>query len=198
MHRPTCPPKNGCGSYRLWASTFMIGKENVIRWAQLNMSPQENRIGRVCKVSKESCFGLLKALELFVNQDYDATLKKYDAKADTITRALAKYGVTMTRTYNGEALGNVSPHYTWTWDPDQVKITGQEITQKLGETKPVAIGSPPGLGMGAGGMSGRPDPNWTGPNDFDIPRAGGGGGGGGRRGRAAGADGGAAAGAPGA
>jgi len=164
--------KDICGPQ---ATGFMIGRENLLHWAMLNMSPQENRIGRVCKVGKESLFGLLKALELFVNQDYDATLKKYDAKADTITKALAKYGVTMTRTYNGDALGNVSPHYTWTWDPDHVKITGQEIMQKLGETKPVAIGSPPGLGMGAGGASGRSDPNWTGPNDYDIPRSGGGG-----------------------
>jgi hypothetical protein len=115
---------------------------------------------------------------------------KYDAKADTITRALAKYGVTMTRTYNGNALGNVSPRYTWTWDADQVKITGPEIMRKLGETKTVAIGSPPGLGMGAGGMSGRSDPNWSGPNDS----AGGGGAprpagaaGGGRGGRGGGA-----------
>ena len=179
--------KDICGPQ---ATGFMIGKENLLHWALLNMSPQENRIGRVCKVSKESCFGLLKALELFVNQDYDETLKKYDAKADTITRALAKYGVTMTRTYNGNALGNVSPRYTWTWDADQVKITGQEIMRKLGETKPVAIGSPPGLGMGAGGMSGRSDPNWSGPNDS----AGGGGAprpagaaGGGRGGRGGGA-----------
>ena len=93
----------------------------------------------------------------------------------------------------------MSPHYTWTWDPDQIKITSQEITQKLGETKPVAIGAPPGQGMGAGGMSGRPDPNWTGPNDFDIPRTGGGGGGrGGRGGRGGGAEGAPPAGAPGA
>ena len=161
--------KDICGPQ---ATGFLIGKENLLHWALLNMSPQENRIGRVCKVAKESLFGLLKALELFVNQDYDETLKKYDAKADTITNALKKYGVTMTRTYNGDALGNVSPHYTWTFDPEKIKLTGQEIMQKLGETKPVAIGAPPGLGMGAGGMSGRPDPNWTGPNDS----AGGGGG----------------------
>lgn len=178
--------KDICGPQ---ATGFMIGKEKLLHWAQLNMSPQENRIGRVCKVSKESCFGLLKALELFVNQDYDETLKKYDAKADTITRALTKYGVTMTRTYNGDALGNVSPHYTWTWDADQAKITGQDIMQKLGETKPVAIGSPPGLGMGAGGMSGRSDPSWSGPNDSagggGAPRPAGaaGGGRGGRGGR---------------
>jgi seryl-tRNA(Sec) selenium transferase len=178
------------------ATGFIIGKEEMLRWALLNMSPQENRIGRVCKVGKESLFGLLKAIELFVNQDYDATLKKYDAKADTITKALSKYGVTMTRTYNGEALGNVSPHYTWTWDADKIKITNQEVMQKLGETQPVAIGAPPGHGMGSGGMSGRPDPNWTGPND--SASGGGGAPGGARAGRPGGAAGAAAAGAPGA
>jgi seryl-tRNA(Sec) selenium transferase len=190
--------KDICGPQ---ATGFLVGRENLLHWALLNMSPQENRIGRVCKVSKESLFGLLKALELFVNQDYDLTLKKYDARADTVTKALAKYGVTMARTYNGDALGNVSPHYTWTWDPEQVKITGQEIMQKLGETKPVAIGNPPGQGMGAGGMSGRPDPNWNGPNDYDIPRGGGGfggGAGGGRGGRGGAGAGGGGQAAPGA
>ena len=177
------------------ATGFIIGKEEMLHWALLNMSPQENRIGRVCKVGKESLFGLLKAVELFVNQDYDAKLRDYDAKADTITKALTKYGVTMTRTYNGEALGNVSPHYTWTWDADKIKITNQEVMQKLGETQPVAIGAPPGHGMGSGGMSGRPDPNWTGPNDS---ASGGGPPGGARAGRPGGAAGAAAAGAPGA
>ena len=176
--------KDICGPQ---ASGFLIGKENLLHWALLNLSPQENRIGRVCKVGKETLFGLLKAVELFVNQDYDATLKKYDERADTITKALAKFGVTMERTYNGEALGNVSPHYQWTFDPEKIKLTSQDITQKLGETKPVAIGPPPGLGMGAGGMSGRSDPNWTGPNDAAGGGGGGGGAGGGRRAGGAGA-----------
>jgi L-seryl-tRNA(Ser) seleniumtransferase len=182
--------KDICGPQ---ATGFVIGKENMLHWAMLNMSPQENRIGRVCKVGKESLFGLLKAVEIFVNQDYDETLKKYDDRAATVTNALKKYNVTMERTYNGEALGNVSPHYTWTFDPDKLKITGPEIMQKLGETKPVAIGSPPGLGMGAGGALGRSDPNWNGPND--SASGGGGGGGRGRGGRGAAAGGGAAAGA---
>ena len=43
-------------------------------------------------------FRFRKAVELFVNQDYDAKLRDYDAKADTITKAATKYGVTMTRT----------------------------------------------------------------------------------------------------
>jgi seryl-tRNA(Sec) selenium transferase len=174
--------KDICGPQ---ATGFMIGKENLMHWALLNMSPQENRIGRPCKVAKESLFGLLKALEIFVNQDYNETLKKYDARADTITKALARFGVTMTRDYNEAALGNVSPHYTWTFDPDKIKLTGEDIRTKLGETQPVAIGFPPSQSMGAGGLRGRSDPNWTGPND-----SAGGGGGGPRRPGAGGAAGG--------
>src|SRR3984885_12469620 len=52
------------------ASGVLIGKEELIRYSLLNMSPQEDRIGRCCKVGKETIFGLLKALEIFVNQDF--------------------------------------------------------------------------------------------------------------------------------
>ena len=54
------------------ASGILIGKEELIHYALLNMSPQEDRIGRCCKVGKETIFGMLKALEIFVNQDFDA------------------------------------------------------------------------------------------------------------------------------
>ena len=76
------------------ASGILIGKEELIRYSLLNMSPQEDRIGRCCKVGKETIFGLLKALEIFVNQDFDAELKMYDARAQVITEAVKKFGVT--------------------------------------------------------------------------------------------------------
>jgi len=151
--------KDICGPQ---ASGLLIGKEDLIKWALLNMSPQEDRIGRVCKVGKETIFGLLKAVEMFVDQDYNETLRKYDAKAKVITNALAKFGVTANprQFYLDQGtpapLGNVSPHYSWTWAPEKVNITSQQISAGLVATKPVAIG---GAG-GSGGMSGRPDPNW--------------------------------------
>src|SRR5580698_6311026 len=51
--------KDICGPQ---ASGILIGKEELIHWALMNMSPQEDRIGRCCKVGKETIFGLLKAL----------------------------------------------------------------------------------------------------------------------------------------
>jgi hypothetical protein len=111
-------------------------------------------------VGKETIFGLLKALEIFVNQDLDETTRTYDNRAQVITDAVAKFGVTaLPRQYNPQALGNVTPYYSWRIDPLKIKITGQEVMQKLAETQPLAIGA---LGANAGGLRGRdpgPEPN---------------------------------------
>ena len=82
------------------------------------MSPQVDRIRRPCKVGKETIFALLKALEIFVNQDYDATLRMYDARAQVITDAVKKFGVTaLPSEFNPQALGNVTLHYSRHIDP---------------------------------------------------------------------------------
>ena len=135
------------------ASGILIGKENLIRWSLLNMSPQEDRIGRCCKVGKETIFGLLKALEIFVNQDYDAVLRMYDARAGLITEAVKPFGVTaLPRKFDPQALGNVTPTYTWRIDPAQLRITGREVMLQLADTRPLGIGS---MGAGSSGMRGR-------------------------------------------
>ena len=135
------------------AAGILIGKEELIHYALLNMSPQEDRIGRCCKVGKETIFGMLKALEIFVNQDFDASLKIYDERAQVITDAVKKFGVmTLPRQFNPQALGNVTPRYSWQIDPSKLNITGREVMQKLADTRPIAIGS---MGAGASGMRGR-------------------------------------------
>jgi seryl-tRNA(Sec) selenium transferase len=142
--------KDICGPQ---ASGILIGKEELIRYSLLNMSPQEDRIGRCCKVGKETIFGLLKALEVFVNQDYDATLRMYDLRAQVISDAVARFGVTaLPRQFNPQALGNVTPRYSWRIDPSKLNITGPEVMQKLADTRPIGIGS---MGAGASGMRGR-------------------------------------------
>src|ERR1700751_6087071 len=135
------------------ASGVLIGKEELIRYALLNMSPQEDRIGRCCKVGKETILGLLKALEIFVNQDFDATLRSYDERAQVISDAGKKFAVTaLPRQFNPQALGNVTPHYTSQIDSAKLNITAQEVMQKLADTRPIAIGS---MGANASGLRGR-------------------------------------------
>jgi uncharacterized pyridoxal phosphate-dependent enzyme len=135
------------------ASGVLIGREELIHYALLNMSPQEDRIGRCCKVGKETVFGLLKALEIFVNEDFDTALRMYDERAQVITDAVKKFGVTaLPRQFNPQALGNVTPRYSWQIDPSKLKITGPEVMQKLADTRPIGIGS---MGAGASGLRGR-------------------------------------------
>ncbi|HET9178154.1 MAG TPA: aminotransferase class V-fold PLP-dependent enzyme [Terriglobia bacterium] len=135
------------------ATGLLIGKEQLIHYALLNMSPNEDTIGRPCKVGKEEIFAFLKALELFVNQDYNKTIAGYDRDAQLITRALKKFGVTeLPRRFDPNGLGNVTPYYSWRIDPARVKITGQELMEQLAATRPLAIGA---SHAGAGGMSGR-------------------------------------------
>jgi len=151
--------KDICGPQ---STGVLIGKEQLIRWAQMNMSPQEDRIGRACKVGKEQIFALLKALEMFVEQDYDEVLKMYDARADVITKSIAKFGVTAEpRQFNQQALGNVTPHYSWKIDQAKLNITAQDVMKQLAETKPVGIGS---MNADSMGMRGRnPDAPATAP-----------------------------------
>lgn len=138
------------------AAGILIGKKELMRYALLNMSPQEDRIGRCCKVGKETVFGMLKALELFVNQDSDATLRTYDERAQVITDAIKKFGVTaLPRQYDPQALGNVTPRYSWKIDRSRLNISGHDVMQKLANTRPLGIGS---MGAGVSGMRGR-DPN---------------------------------------
>jgi L-seryl-tRNA(Ser) seleniumtransferase len=90
------------------------------------------------------------------------TLTTYDKRAKVITDALEKFGVTaLPREFNPQALGNVTPHYTWRIDPSKLEITGPEVMQKLADTRPIGIGS---MGAGASGMRGRnPDAPAGGP-----------------------------------
>jgi len=138
------------------ASGLLIGREELIRYALMNMSPQEDRIGRCCKVGKETIFGFLKALEIFVNQNYEETLNTYDRRARVITVAIKKFGViALPRQFNPQALGNVTPHYSWQIDRAQLNITGQQVMQQLADTRPLGIGS---MGANVSGVHGR-DPN---------------------------------------
>lgn len=135
------------------AAGILIGKEELIRWALLNMSPQEDRIGRCCKVGKETIFGMLKALEQFMERDFDESIREYDQRAKTISDAIAKYGVIeLPRDFNPNAQGNVTPTYRWRIDSSKLNITGREVIVQLAATRPLGIGS---SGADVGGMRGR-------------------------------------------
>ena len=66
---------------------ILCGKADLIEAAYANASPHQF-IGRGLKVSKEEIIGLVKALEIFVNEDEDAENERYKRMCSKVVDAL--------------------------------------------------------------------------------------------------------------
>ena len=119
---------------------LLLGKQDLINSALMNMSPQEDTIGRPCKVGKEEIVGMLKALELFVVSDQDALLKKYYAMLGTVSDAATKVpGVTTSYQFDPNQIDNHTVSMTISWDTSKVNLTTKEVRQQLLATRPIAV-----------------------------------------------------------
>ena len=119
---------------------LLLGRQDLINYALMNMSPQEDTIGRPCKVGKEEIAGMLKALELFVASDQDALLKQYYAMLGTVSDAVTKVpGVSTAYQFDPNQIDNHTVNITITWDRTKVKLTEKEVRQQLLATRPISI-----------------------------------------------------------
>lgn len=122
------------------AAGLLMGKEDLIRCALLNMSPNEDTIGRASKVGKEEIVGLLKALEMFVESDQQAVLKSYYSRLGHIASSLKSIpGVQTDYDYNPEEIANNTVRMSVSWDPAKVELTKEQMMKKLEETRPWSI-----------------------------------------------------------
>ncbi len=131
------------------AAGLLMGKEDLIRYALLNMSPQEDTIGRCSKVGKEEICGMLKALEMFLASDQDAILKQYYARLGHISDKVAKIsGVTTVYEFNPNRIANHTVSMSISWDPSKISLTRKQVTEQLAATRPLAIRLAGGSGKG--------------------------------------------------
>jgi len=129
---------------------LLIGREELVANALLNNSPHEDTIGRSQKVGKEEIIGMVKALELFLNEDHDALEKEWQARLQTISDSITKIPGVTTSFFTPDIANHV-PHMSIQWDETKVKISPKEASQALRMSKPsIVIGGGegrPGLGM---------------------------------------------------
>lgn len=122
------------------AAGLLMGKEELIRCALLNMSPNEDTIGRASKVGKEEICGLLKALEMFVQSDQKAVLRSYYNRLGHIATALKSVpGITTDYNYNPEEIANNTVRMAVSWDPAKIAITKEQMMKQLAATRPLSI-----------------------------------------------------------
>ncbi len=117
---------------------LLIGRQEMVHNALLNMSPNEDTIGRPTKVGKEEVVGLLKALELFLAEDQEALDKDQWRQLDTIANKVSKIaGVTVTR--NVTEIENHFPALQIQLDGTRFSAKPHDIAEQLAAMKPSII-----------------------------------------------------------
>ncbi len=122
------------------AAGLLLGREELIRCALLNMSPNEDTIGRASKVGKEEICGMLKALEIFVGSNQEEILAGYRAQLGHIEKRVSRVpGVTAGYEYNPDEIANNTVRLAVSWDPAEIGMTKAQVTDELAATQPVSI-----------------------------------------------------------
>jgi uncharacterized pyridoxal phosphate-dependent enzyme len=129
---------------------LLIGRKSLVANALLNNSPNEDTIGRSQKVGKEEILGMVKALEMYLNEDHDALAREWQERLELISREITKIpGVTTS--FFVPDIANHVPHMSITWDQARILATPQEISKLLRSSKPsIVMGTGedrPGLAM---------------------------------------------------
>jgi L-seryl-tRNA(Ser) seleniumtransferase len=114
---------------------LLMGKKEIIAAARLSMPPRGSTIGRGFKVNKEEILGLYVALDNFVSRDHDKEWKEWEAAVSVIQQAV-KPVKGVTTTIKVPTLGNVTPTLHIDWDPQQLKLTGKALQEKLRNGNP--------------------------------------------------------------
>jgi len=129
---------------------LLIGRKELVANALLNNSPHEDTIGRSQKVGKEEIVGMVKALELFLNEDHEALWKDWQGQLDYISGQITKVAGVTTSFFVPDIANHV-PHMSITWDANRIALAPKDVSQQLKDGTPSIVMSPgedrPGLAM---------------------------------------------------
>src|SRR4051812_34233542 len=128
---------------------MLIGREDLVHYALLNNSPNEDTLGRSQKVGKEEIVGMLKALEIYLNEDHDALAREWQQRLQNISAQITKIPGVSTSFFIPDIANHV-PHMQIIWD-QRISLTPKQASQLLRGGQPsVVIGGGeerPGLAM---------------------------------------------------
>ncbi|HSC45436.1 MAG TPA: aminotransferase class V-fold PLP-dependent enzyme [Candidatus Acidoferrum sp.] len=120
---------------------LLLGKKELIANAMLNNSPHEDVIGRASKVGKEEIIGMLKALEIYLNEDHAALEKEWWRRLDTVSAELARIPGVST-SFMVPDIANHVPHMDIYWDPRKISLSPRDAFNALRAGKPsIVLGS---------------------------------------------------------
>jgi len=117
---------------------LLIGRKEMVHNALLNNSPYEDTLGRGQKVGKEEIVGMIKALEIYLNEDHEALNMEWWARLDKISADVTKVPGVSTA-YFVPDIANHVPHVQINWDPRKIKLPPHEAASMLRKGTPSIV-----------------------------------------------------------
>jgi len=125
---------------------LLLGKKDWIEAAQRCTNPHCPSIGRPLKVGKEDMVAMWAAVERFVKLDHQAEWQEWERRLGIIETAV-KTIPTVTTERIVPPIANQVPHVIIDWDPQRVKATPRQISDRLGQgNPPIRLGRVHGTG----------------------------------------------------
>jgi seryl-tRNA(Sec) selenium transferase len=120
---------------------LLLGQKDILMSAWQASSPHHGP-GRDNKVGREEMMGMLAAVEAWGKRDHQAEWKTWLSWLDNISKRVTKIDGVTTSVFEPTDLSNKSPVLNISWDPNKLNITGEEVAEEFGRTKPrIALGS---------------------------------------------------------
>ncbi len=132
---------------------LLLGRKDLLMSAWQASSPHHGP-GRDNKVGREEMMGMLAAVESWISYDHTAKWKRWLGYLDVVTKAVSKIDGVTTELNEPEGLDNKSPSLKISWDIDKLNISGEEVAEDLGRSKPrIALGGGGARGYDTGATS---------------------------------------------
>jgi len=117
---------------------LLIGRKDLVANALLNNSPHEDTLGRSQKVGKEEIVGMVKALDLYLNEDHDALWKEWQEQLEYVSRQVQRVAGVTTSFFVPDIANHV-PHMAITWDSGRLALTPAEVSRRLRDSSPSIV-----------------------------------------------------------
>lgn len=115
---------------------LLFGRKDLIEAARLNHSPNSDSIGRGMKVNKEEMFGMLVALEAYLNTDHEAQWADWIERTQQIAAMAETVPTVRGETHVNPGPANYFPGLRLSWDVNRVGLTPEDVVEALRQGKP--------------------------------------------------------------
>lgn len=119
---------------------LVLGRKDLLMSAWQASAPHHGP-GRDNKVGREETMGMVAAVEAWTKRDHAGEWKRWLSWLDVISKKVSTIDSVKTTVNEPKELSNRTPQLRISWDPTKLNITGEEIAELFGRTKPrIALG----------------------------------------------------------